>query len=42
MTGEVRMSGDNQQTWFEGKVYGLAPGPHGFHVHEKGEFQNIY
>jgi len=36
VSGEIRMSGDNAQIWMEGEVFGLTPGPHGFHVHTSG------
>jgi Cu-Zn family superoxide dismutase len=35
--GEIRAEQREDGVWFTGDVQGLSPGPHGIHIHEKGD-----
>jgi Cu-Zn family superoxide dismutase len=37
VTGTVRFTQKGDKVLVDAKVAGLAPGPHGFHIHEKGD-----
>jgi Cu-Zn family superoxide dismutase len=37
VTGTVRFTQKGDKVLVEAKVSGLTPGPHGFHIHEKGD-----
>jgi Cu-Zn family superoxide dismutase len=36
-TGKVNFSQDGNKVRVQGTITGMSPGPHGFHIHEKGD-----